>query len=580
MGNMEKVKHKKGFKPVGIFLFGMFFGLLFTLATIAGVGFWAYNNLTLEKMKIDSGSDSLNQKTIKELASSVIGVVQNIDTYTIGQIEEDFDLVIVGEGGFIAETMYGLDMTPLKNATKDTLKDTFQDIIGTATMQTVIENLGEATDLGLFDTILDTEVEYYFNSSDNKLYATLKDGSYSNPIDEKLYELQDDGKIKMGTISYTIDSNKIVASFRNVPIKQSFNDFEKVTKTLQIYKVLGYCENGGSYYTDEACTDKVTGLMSTIASKTIEELDQDFIDNLTLVEVLDLTKTGEDYYQDGKKVNGIINSIAEKTIKQLSTDDVFNDIYIYKVMDYDKVGETYYTDSTHSKEVTGVMKAIAGFTIGNLSENVGTIKIADVLELDGTETGVLKFIYNNNSTINSLTTDIEDLTVGDALGVSESDATGIVRKFYNEKINELNSKLNPSTLTVADAMGYYAKGESYYTDEACTEANKVTGVMATLASSTLNDITSNINNIKAVDVLSTDSPILKLFNETEKGELTIGTLSTELVNKINDKDTTIGKLIDAGLITGTGLTESSTLWNKTINEIIEIANTAESKTTS
>lgn len=577
MEKIEKTKRKKGFKPVGIFLFGMFFGLLFTLGAIAGVGFWAYNNLTLDKLGIEVGSESVEKKTIKELASSVTGIMKNIDTYTIGQMEEDFDIVIVGKGGFIAETMYGLDMTPLKNATKDTLKDTFQDIIGTATMQTVIENLGEATELGLFDTIMDTEVEFYFNSSDNKLYATLKDGSYSDPVDEKLYELTDDDKIKMGTISYTINSGKIVASFRNVPIKQSFNDFEKVTKTLQIYKVLGYSEKSGNYYTDEACTDKVTGLMSTIAGKTIEELDQDFIDNLTLVEVLDLTKSGDDYYQDGKKVNGIINSIAEKTVKELSTDDAFNNIYIYEVMDYDKVGDIYYTDSTHSTQVAGVMKSIAGFTIGNLSTNVGTIKIADVLELDGTETGVLKFIYSNNSTIDSLTTDIEDLKLGEALGIAESDATGIVRKFYNEKINELNSKLNPSTLTVADAMGYYLNetDSKYYTD--ASYSTEVTGVMATLASSTLNNITGAIDNIKIVDILDSNSPILKLFNDGEKADLTVGNLSDKLVAKI--KVAKIRELNNAGLITDISLDESSPVWDKTINEIIEKADLATKTTT-
>ncbi len=571
MEKIEKTKRKKGFKPVGIFLFGMFFGLLFTLAAIAGVGLWAYNNLTLDKLGIEVGSESVENKTIKELASSVTGIMKNIDTYTIGQMEEDFDIVIVGKGGFIEEKMYGLDMTPLKNATKDTLKETFQDIIGTATMQTVIENLGEATELGLFDTIMDTEVEYYFNSTDNKLYVTFNNDTYSDPIDEKLYELTDDGKIKMGTLTYTITNGKIVAAFRNVPIKQSFNDFEAVTKTLQIYKVLGYYEKNGNYYTDEACTEsnKVTGLMATIAGKTIEELDQDFIDNLTIVEVLDLTKSGDDYYQNGKKVNGIINSIAEKTIKELSADDAFNDIYIYEVMDYDKVGNDYYSGNN---KVSGVMKSIAGFTIGNLSENVGTIKIADVLELDGTETGVLKFIYNNNSTIDSLTTDIENLTVGDALGIDESDATGIVRKFYNEKITDLNSKLDPNTLKVADAMGYYKQGDKYYTD--ANYSNEVTGVMATLAGSTLNGITDAIDNIKIVDVLSADSPILKLFNDSEKAELTVDNLSDRLVAKI--KSSTVGELYTAGLIEEE---PNATVAQMKISDLIELANKATSGTT-
>lgn len=579
MERIQKTKRKKGFRPVGIFLFGMLFGLIFTLGAIAGVGFWAYNNLTLEKLEkitksnIDVGNDSIKNKSIKEIVASVSGIVKNIDTYTIEQIEEDFNIVIVGEGGFVASTMYGLDMTPLKKATKNTIKETLQDIIGTATMQTVIENLGSNTDMGLFDTIMDSYVEYYFNAEDNKLYAKLESGSYSEVIDSKLYELQEENtKIKMGVNTYLIENGKITPQFRNVPIKQAFNDFEGVTKSMQVYKVLGYYEKSGSFYTDENYTNKVTGLMSTIASKTINDLDQNFIDNLTIVEVLDLTeKDGKYVDSDNNAVSGIINSIAEKTIKELSNNETFNNIYIYEVMDYTIDENGKYKDK-NGNFVTGTMKAIAGFKIGELTEKVNTILIKDVLELDGTETGVLKYFFNQNSTIGTLTDDIENLKLGDALGIAESDATGIVRKFYNEKVNTLNSLLNPDTLKIADAMGYYyneADGK-YYTDANYTA--EVTGVMATLASKTLNGINDAIGEIKAVDVLDAESPIMKLFNDTEKQSLKVGNLSEKIVDKINNEGTTIRKLSDAELITGINLPENSPIWDMTIKQLIERAN--------
>lgn len=578
MERIQKTKRKKGFRPVGIFLFGMLFGLIFTLGAIAGVGFWAYNNLTLEKLEkitksnIDVGNDSIKNKSIKEIVASVSGIVKNIDTYTIEQIEEDFNIVIVGEGGFVASTMYGLDMTPLKKATKNTIKETLQDIIGTATMQTVIENLGSNTNMGLFDTIMDSYVEYYFNAEDNKLYAKLESGSYSEEIDSKLYELQEENtKIKMGVNTYLIENGKITPQFRNVPIKQAFNDFEGVTKSMQVYKVLGYYEKSGSFYTDENYTNKVTGLMSTIASKTINDLDQNFIDNLTIVEVLDLTeKDGKYVDSDNNAVSGIINSIAKKTIKELSNNETFNNIYIYEVMNYTIENDTY--KDKNGNLVTGTMKAIAGFKIGELTENINTILIKDVLELDGTETGVLKYFYNQNCTIGTLTDDIENLKLGDALGIAESDATGIVRKFYNEKVNTLNSLLNPDTLKIADAMGYYyneADGK-YYTDANYT--TEVTGVMATLASKTLNGINNAIGEIKAVDVLKAESPIMKLFNDTEKQSLKVGNLSEKIVDKINNEGTTIRKLSDAGLITGINLPENSPIWDMTIKQLIERAN--------
>ena len=584
MERIQKTKRKKGFRPIGIFLFGMFFGLLFTLGAIAGVGFWAYNNLTLEKVEkitksnIDVGNNSIKNKSIKELVNSVSGIINNLDTYTIEQIEEDFNIVIVGDGGFVANTLYGLDMTPLKKATKNTIKDTIQDIIGSATMQTVIENLNVGTDLGLFDTIMDSTVEYYFNTTDNTLYAKLDGSVYSEEVDSKLYEiLEENTKIKMGTITYTIADGKISPQFRNIPIKQAFNDFDSVTKSLQIYKVLGYYEKNGSFYTDENCTEanKVTGLMSTIAGKTIDELDQDFVDNLTIKEVLDLTKNGEKYFDsEGNKVNGIINSIAEKTVKELSNNDTFNNIYIYEVMDYTLENGIYKDKSGNT--ITGTMKAIAGFTIAKLNTKIKTVKIADVLELDGTESGVLKFIFNNNSTIGSLATDIENLKLGEALGITENEATGIVRKFYATKVSGLNSLLSPDTLVVADAMGYYynsSDSKYYKTFDGTNYRDEVTGVMATLAGKTLSNINTGIDEIKAVDIIDAESPILKLFDDTEKESLTVGNLSTQLVNKINDTNTTVGKLYQAGLITDVEMDETSTAWNMTIKQLIDAANT-------
>ena len=481
MSEIKKVKRKKGFKPVGIFLFGVLFGFLFTLTAIIGTGFWVYKNLTLNKIEkitkneIDIGNESIKNLTIEDVVKNISGVVQNLDTYTIEQIEDDFNIVIVGEGGFIKEEMYGLDMTPLKKATKNTIKDVFQDIIGTASMQTVIENLGSNQDMGMFSTILDTEIEYYYNSVDKKLYAEYDGEYYSTPLEDNLYSLDGD-KVKVGAISYDVIDGKISIAFKNVPISQAFNDFDKVTSSLEVGELLGYV----------------------------------------------------------------------------------------------KVGNIYYTDSTQTTKVSGAMKSIVGFTIDELSnqDTINDLKLAEILELDGTETGVLNFIYTKNSTVASLKSDIESLKLGEALGINESDATGVIRHFFNTPINQLNANLAPDTLTVAIAMGYYENSGKYYTD--ADYQNEVTGVMATLASATLNNISTKINDIKATDILPSNSPILNLFDSTEKTTLTVGNLSSQLVNKINTA--TVGELYTAGLITGVEMDENDTAWNLTLKQILDEVN--------
>lgn len=580
MSEVKKVKRKKGFKPVGIFLFGVLFGFLFTLTAIIGTGFWVYKNLTLNKIEkitkneIDIGNESIKNLTIEDVVKNISGVVQNLDTYTIEQIEDDFNIVIVGEGGFIKEKMYGLDMTPLKKATKNTIKDVFQDIIGTASMQTVIENLGSNQDMGMFSTILDTEIEYYYNSVDKKLYAEYDGEYYSTPLEDNLYSLDGD-KVKVGAISYDVIDGKISIAFKNVPISQAFNDFDKVTSSLEVGELLGYVKVGNIYYTDSTQTTKVSGAMKVIASKTIDDLsNENTINNLKIWEIMDYhyNSTDQQYYTDAEfqtKVNGIMQNLAPKSIKDLNSDETFNNIYIHEVMNYTvekSGGQTIYKDGGNT--VTGIMKAIAGFKVGELEQKIPSILIADILELDGSETGVLKFIYTKGSTVESLESDIEGLKLGEALGINESDATGVIRHFFNTPINQLNANLAPNTLTVAIAMGYYEHGGKYYTD--ANYQNEVTGVMATLASATLNNISTKINDIKATDILPNDSPILKLFDSTEKTTLTVGNLSSQLVTKINN--VTIGELYTAGLITGVEMDENDTAWNLTLKQILDTVN--------
>ena len=580
MSEIKKVKRKKGFKPVGIFLFGVLFGFLFTLTAIIGTGFWVYKNLTLNKIEkitkneIDIGNESIKNLTIEDVVKNISGVVQNLDTYTIEQIEDDFNIVIVGEGGFIKEEMYGLDMTPLKKATKNTIKDVFQDIIGTASMQTVIENLGSNQDMGMFSTILDTEIEYYYNSVDKKLYAEYDGEYYSTPLEDNLYSLDGD-KVKVGAISYDVTDGKISIAFKNVPISQAFNDFDKVTSSLEVGELLGYEKVGNIYYTDSTQTTKVSGAMKVIASKTIDDLsNENTINNLKIWEIMDYHYNSADqqYYTDAEfqtKVNGIMQNLAPKSIKDLNSDETFNNIYIHEVMNYTvekSGGQTIYKDGSNT--VTGIMKAIAGFKVGELEQKIPSILIADILELDGSETGVLKFIYTKGSTVESLESDIEGLKLGEALGINESDATGVIRHFFNTPINQLNANLAPDTLTVAIAMGYYENGGKYYTD--ADYQNEVTGVMATLASATLNNISTKINDIKATDILPNDSPILNLFDSTEKTTLTVGNLSSQLVNKINTA--TVGELYTAGLITGVEMDDTDTAWNLTLKQILDEVN--------
>lgn len=590
MTTVPKTKTKKGFKGIGLFLFGMFFGLIFTLASLIGVGFWAYKNLNLarieklSKTEINVSTD-IKKITIEDIVNNVSAIVKNIDSYTISQLEDDFDIVIIGENGIISNSYYGIDLTRLKNSTKSTFKNDFMKIINNVTLDTLLEFLNtDDSQLGAFSSVINTNIEYYYNEADGHLYS---DAAYSKLCDFDYTIENNNVTIGNSNTVYPITDNKIAVAFRNIPIESAFNSFDNVTNNLEIGELLGYYKFEEDYYTDENHTpsNKVTGFISTISKKKIGELNSEFINNLKLYEVLDLTRTGnEGNYkyidENGNEVPGIINAIAEKTIPQLTEDSTINNLHIYEVMNYHKNESDKWVDSNNN-EITGILNAIADTTILNLSDKINTITLSEILNLTN-PTGVLKSLQN--STISSLEQDINNLSLGDALGIEQSEATGIIKTLYSEKINQLSAQLNPNTLTIAKAMGYYENptdGKYYMTYDGSTYSDEVTGVLATLAPKTLNNIDEGINEIKVFDVIqkqdsttSEETPLYALFSDdANRDNITISQLQDKLINKINNS--TIGQLIDAGLIdNSTSLSES--IRSKTINELIEYVNQLES----
>ena len=110
----------------------------------------------------------------------------------------------------------------------------------------------------------------------------------------------------------------------------------------------------------------------------------------------------------------------------------------------------------------------------------------------------------------------------------------------------------------------------YKTFDGTNYSDEITGIMKAIAGSTINNIDTNINNLKATDVLPSDSAIIKLLGEETAKNTSINELSTKVTEKINLS--TIGALVDAGIIDVTGLTLSETVKAMTIYEIIETVN--------
>lgn len=402
MSHIQKVKRHKGFKSVGIFLFGTFFGLIITLLTLFFLGLWAYNNLNLKKVeKITNQkinvSSSIKDVTIKDIVKNVSGIVSNLDTYTIGDLEQDFDITIIGGDGFIPAEKYGIDFTSLRQSTFDSLEEDLTKLVDNITLYSVTDAMDlNTSNLGMFETILNETMTYYYNYSfdQNNVYTLPINNSNTEvafevkPVDASGNAYAGTGDVYLKIGSYTTEkvqtNDSINIPFQYVPVKSAFNDFDSV------------------------------------------------INNLKLHEVLEYEKIDNEYYYNGQKVTGILATLADTNIGDLSSE--IKTIQLYEVFGYVKVGDTYYTDSTQTQEVSSLISALATATIETIDESIDNLKVLDVF--DKNEVNLLQIIDDNT---------LEDLTILELPeAAAEAIETTTIQKLVDSGIITIEINLHES----------------------------------------------------------------------------------------------------------------------------------------
>lgn len=579
-GSEGKVKGKKRF---GIFILGWFVGFVCTILILVGVGFWAYNNVsikTIEKLTkteiIDN--ESIEEKAIKEWVAIITAVSKtDAGAYTIAKFEEDFNVKL-----FNSDKIYGFDLTRIKNSPITQLKTAVDETISDTTFTNVLSFLDiKQEDLGMLHTVLDSVKDYYV--FEGKLY---KDKEHANEV-EFGYTIESDN-IKIANGSYPIKEKAgdrvVEMCLSNLPLDTALANMEDATKDLAIYEVLGYTREGTApNYTYKDGSVEVTGIMASLAKYSVGDLsNSETFEGLYLYEVLGYTREGEEgsyvYKDGGVEVTGVLKSLAGKTVGDLSKDETFTNMTVAEVMDYHVVDGKYYTKD--NVEVTGVLKVLANKTINDLSNNstFTSIKIYEVLDYsrEGTEgnytykhngadvTGIMKSLAETS--LGEVETRVNTMQVWEMLGYtrtgvegnyvysnSEGEVTGVLKALVEENINSLESRID--SLEVWEVMGYTRSGteDAYVYMKGDTE---VTGIMKAIASAKINDLGTRIEGLKAVDIFDkTKTKILNLFTDEELNgtETTDGLkvmdLPNAVVTKLNDGSTNIGKLIDTGIIT-------------------------------
>lgn len=605
----RREKRKSG--NAGSFFFGSFIGFLLCLAALAGLGCFVYFKVSpawLNKhfnTNIDLGNDEINNKTLKNFVGSAINLAQNVDTYTLNNLKNDFGIEISDE-------IFGLDVSDLKNTGLKDLPNAIETKFGSISA----DELRNINGMNLDDMskILDKTNTYYYNSANNKLYEKFDGTNYTVEVDFDYEVNSEKTKIitKKHETSITLNEEHGVLNQVNIQLW-----YLPLTKALS-----GFTSNMGSQITlAELETDygvKLPEFLDNIdkANTTINELEE-AINGLYIADFLGYTVDETDPQnlivkdKNQQEVTGVMYELAIETVEGLkdieskfstlsavdlegtmdlsSLNKIFNKTNTYYVngnklykesshttevdFDYEIIGTNVVVEGENFAIVSGEVDIVLKYlpisiAISDFTSDLGNNLTLQELEEDY---GVVLPEYiikgNGSKTINEIETIIDDLYIADILGYTiegEGDSArvmngtdevkGIMAIVAKEKVGGLaDIKETINKTKVSDVLDLNIKKDSstgsYYDDQdndnIMDEGEEVTVVMNIIANTTVEELTSTINDLTLGDIFTEEdlaTGALALIPST--------TLLTDIATELNKKFRvlTLGELIDNNVI--------------------------------
>ncbi len=399
-----EIKRKRSGR-FGSFFFGTIIGFLLTILLLVGAGAFVYFNVSAKwisttfNANVSLGNEELDNLTLSGLVSHAMKLSQNIDTYTLNDLKNDF-------GVDIGDNLFGIDITDLKTVPIKQLPDELPNKLKSMSAQ----ELNGVINLDGMSALLDKENVYYFNETDGFLY-TEKD--HINKVDFKYETNEEKTQIIIKNFEpFDIvndvenpDNGKIVKiKIRFLPLSNAFSTISEITGNLTLGELRDdYGVTLPTFLDKEEYMDKKLTELSSV------------IDGLKLYEVLGYTKEGPEdkpvYKKDGAevKLNEIIKKIISYAVNSLDQafDDAIKSIKVYEAMGYTQElvgGETKYKDSEGTYvELSPFMKVVIDKQVTELNDTLGELKVFDIFERG--ETGLFALFTSEE---NPLVTDLPD----------------------------------------------------------------------------------------------------------------------------------------------------------------------------
>lgn len=598
MARREKVKGRAGAFWGGTFI-GFLLTLALLAGIGCLIYFKASAKLINKTFKTDInlGSDELNNKTISDLVADISGIVKNKDTYSLSDLEKDFGISLGNNlMGIKIDDLKSVGLTKLGDAVEKKFGEISAQELRSVSSLKLEEEMGhilkqtstyyyKSEDNKLYEKLEGTTyskaVAFDYKIIEENGDKKVVTKGHKTTIEDNIVQIQlwylpltsalGDFTANMGT-NLTLKvlerdfGIKLPSFFDNVDKDNTtINQLESAINTLYIADFLGYSvddTNPNNLIVKDKSNAVVTGLMASLATIKIDDLDngaiEEKIGSMTAEELRDienlnlegnmgtiLNKTNTYYVRSS-------NSKLYKSYNGTSYDDLADFDYTADVTpNATKItikGNTF--NVVDGKIVVPLWKLPLANAIGDFTEKMGeNLTLKDLEDSFGV---VLPDFFKNidkaNTTINGLETAINNLQIADFLGYTVTGATvkdgegyevdGFMKTIALQKISEIGEgglETTINNMQIAELLGLIIVDEGGV-DVVYDGANKVEGVLATVAKLKVNELKEGVKSLKLTDVFASDdfeSGVLSLIDHPEN--LSIDNIPNAIQNAVTNK---------------------------------------------